>query len=620
LSIIKYEALGGNSSLKRVDIKIFETPVVLVIFNRPNLTKKVFEQIAKVRPKKLYIIADGPRFNDEKSLCDATRDIINLIDWDCNLETDFSDMNMGPDKRIYTGMNWVFSKEDKAIVLEDDCLPTDSFFYFCEELLNKYNNDEKIMHINGTNLQNGVSRTDSSYYFSIYPWPWGWATWKRAWDMFDYELKSLPKFKEEGRLNEYFKTEKEQQFFSKFFESHDLLRAWDLKWLFNCIYYDALSITPDKNLVSNIGSINSTHIEGTKDSILLLNSTKVVNDIWNIKHSNIIKRNEEADRELFRIAYQDGHVIDSLLDDVDIKSSNSKMKRVDIKTGFLCNNNCLFCVQADNKCKGNRGIEEIKKNLDECKDRCQEVVLTGGEVTIRKDFLEIIKYARQIGYPGVQIQSNGRMFSSLGFCKKVMGAGATSFALALHGYCKGQHDELTKASGSFKQTVEGIRNLKSLGAYVLLNTVVVKQNYKDLEKIAKLLVSLNVDQFQLAFVHAMGNAWLNYDEVVPKMSEAAPYIHKGLQIGIDAGKSVMAEAMPYCMMKGYEDYVAEKFIPDSEIRGLNFQNTDDFSFLRKNHGKMKFPQCKECKYDSVCEGPWNDYPKKMGEEEFKAVK
>jgi len=297
-----------------------------------------------------------------------------------------------------------------------------------------------------------------------------------------------------------------------------------------------------------------------------------------------------------------------------------KMKRVDIKTGFLCNNNCLFCVQADNKCKGNRSIEDIKNNLDECKDRCQEVVLTGGEVTIRKDFLEIIKYARGIGYPGVQIQSNGRMFSSLGFCKKVIDAGATSFALALHGYSEEQHDGLTKAQGSFKQTVEGIRNLKSLGAYVLLNTVVVKQNYKDLEKIAKLLVSLDVDQFQLAFVHAMGNAWLNYDEVVPRMSDAAPYIHKGLQIGIEAGKSVMAEAMPYCMMKGYEDYVAEKFIPDSEIRGLNFQNTDDFSFLRKNHGKVKFPQCKECKFDSVCEGPWNDYPKKMGEEEFKAVK
>jgi len=296
------------------------------------------------------------------------------------------------------------------------------------------------------------------------------------------------------------------------------------------------------------------------------------------------------------------------------------MKRVDIKTGFVCNNNCLFCVQADNKCKGNRSFEEIKADLEGSKERCSEVVLTGGEVTIRDDFFEVVKLAKELGYKNIQIQSNGRMFSSLDFCRNAMDAGATSFALALHGYSSEQHDGLTKASGSFKQTVQAIKNLKSLGGDVLMNTVVVKQNYKDLEKIAELFVSLGVDQFQFAFVHAMGNAWKNYDEVVPKMSDVKGYLHKGLQIGIDAGKRVMAEAMPYCMMKGYENYVSEKFIPDSEIRGLKFQNTNDFTFLRRNHGKIKFSQCKGCKFDQVCEGPWKDYSEKMGEEEFEAVK
>lgn len=296
------------------------------------------------------------------------------------------------------------------------------------------------------------------------------------------------------------------------------------------------------------------------------------------------------------------------------------MRRVDIKTGFLCNNNCLFCVQALNKCKGNRSFEEIKKDLVESKERCDGVVLTGGEVTIRKDFLEIIKLAKELGYKVIQIQSNGRMFSSLEFCKKTIGAGATEFSPALHGYCAEQHDFLTRAPGSFNQVVKGILNLKALGAYVLTNTVVCKSNYQNIPDIAKLLIRLNVDQYQFAFVHGMGNAWENFDSVVPIMSQAAPYIHKGLELGSRAGKIVMAEAMPYCLMQGYEDFIAEKVMPETEIRGKSFQNTNDFKQQRTVDGKAKFPQCKECDYDSVCEGPWNDYPKKKGDSEFKPIK
>jgi MoaA/NifB/PqqE/SkfB family radical SAM enzyme len=296
------------------------------------------------------------------------------------------------------------------------------------------------------------------------------------------------------------------------------------------------------------------------------------------------------------------------------------LKRLDIKTGFVCNNNCLFCVQADNKCNGNRTFEAIKKDLIDSRKRCDGVVLTGGEVTIRKDFFEIVAFAKKLGYSTIQIQSNGRMFSSLEFCKKTIEAGATEFSPALHGYCAEQHDNLTQAKGSFSQTVKGIRNLKSLGAYVLTNTVVVKSNYETLPELAKLLAELDVDQFQFAFVHPMGNALKNFDSIVPSISLAAPYIHQGLQIGIDAGKNVMAEAMPYCMMKGYEEYIAEKVIPDAEIRGKEHQNTDDFTRQRQNFGKMKFSQCKKCKYDLICEGPWREYPEKAGNKEFVAVK
>jgi radical SAM protein with 4Fe4S-binding SPASM domain len=296
------------------------------------------------------------------------------------------------------------------------------------------------------------------------------------------------------------------------------------------------------------------------------------------------------------------------------------MKRVDIKTGFLCNNNCIFCVQADNKCTGNRTYEEIKTDLIEARKRCETVTFTGGEVTIRNDFIKLIILAKKLDYKYIQIQSNGRMFYSFDFCKQTIIAGANDFALAVHGYCAKQHDYLTKSEGSFNQVTTGIQNLRKLGAKVIMNCVVVKDNYKDLEKIAKLFVELDVQQFQFAFVHAMGNAYLNYEKVVPRMTNIMPYIKKGLDIGISAKINVMTEAIPLCMMQGYEDYIAEKIIPETEIRGKEWQNTNDFTTQRKTSGKIKFSQCKECKYDNICEGPWRDYPEKMGSDEFIAVK
>lgn len=294
-------------------------------------------------------------------------------------------------------------------------------------------------------------------------------------------------------------------------------------------------------------------------------------------------------------------------------------KRVDIKTGFLCNCNCQFCVQADNKCTGNRSFDEIKQDLTESRTRCDSCVLTGGEVTIRKDFFDIVKLAKELGYKTIQIQTNGRMLSKPDFVKKAVLSGATEFAPALHGYCKEQHDFLTQAPGSFEQTVEGIKNVKRLGLRVLTNTVVVKPNYRDLPKIARLLAALHVDQMQFAFVHAMGNAQLNFDGMVPRVSLAAPYIHKALQTSIDSGIPCMAEAMPYCVMKGYEKYVSERFIPETEIRGKEHQNTDSFTYQRQVDGKMKFEQCKQCKYNPVCEGPWKEYPERYGGDEFKPI-
>ncbi|MBS3098252.1 radical SAM protein [Candidatus Woesearchaeota archaeon] len=294
-------------------------------------------------------------------------------------------------------------------------------------------------------------------------------------------------------------------------------------------------------------------------------------------------------------------------------------KRVDIKLGYLCNNNCRFCVVADKRYQGNKNTLRIKKELKEAKKRCSEVVFTGGEVTVRQDILELVSYAKELGFKIIQLQTNGRMLSYIKFCKELIKAGANEFSPAIHGHTPELHDYLTRSKGSFNQTVQAIKNLKKLKQKVITNTVVTKPNYRHLPEIAKMLIDLGVDQYQFAFVHANGNARKNFDSIVPVMSLAAPYIKKGLGIGIKANVKCMAEAMPYCMMEGYEKYISENYIPLTEVWELDRKDTD-FLKTKKTEGKTKFPQCKKCKYDEICEGPWREYPKKMGDEEFKAVK
>lgn len=295
------------------------------------------------------------------------------------------------------------------------------------------------------------------------------------------------------------------------------------------------------------------------------------------------------------------------------------MKRVDIKTGFLCNNNCLCCAQAHNRGKGNKTTEQIKEDLRLArKNDCTGVVFTGGEPTIRDDIFEIVSYAKEIGFDVIQLQTNGRMLAYKPFCEKLIKAGVTEFSPALHGHCAEIHEGLTRTKGSFNQTVQGIKNLRELNQYILTNSVVNKINYKYLPELAELLVKLGVNQFQMALVHPVGNAYIHYDEVVPRISDAAPYIKKALQVGIDAGVIVMAEAMPYCMMHGYERCVSENYIPETEIRHYDMVDLN-YKESRIKEGKIKFPSCKKCRYDLICEGPWKEFPEKYGSDEFKPV-
>jgi len=298
------------------------------------------------------------------------------------------------------------------------------------------------------------------------------------------------------------------------------------------------------------------------------------------------------------------------------------MKRIDLKIGFQCNNRCRFCVQGNKRERyPNKSSEEVKAILRKMVKGYQGVVFTGGEPTVRKELIEWVSYAKKLGYKVIQIQTNGRMFAYKPYCQEILKAGANEFSPAIHGSTPEIHDYLTRVPGSWQQTVQGIKNLKSLGQYILTNTVITKLNYRDLPNLAKLLTSLKVSQFQFAFMHI--NLIIAHDqklikEVVPRHSEVEPYVKKGLQIGINAGIRVMTEAIPYCFMKGYENYIAESLIPDTSVFDGNLELAD-YSQYRKTQGKAKGSNCKKCQYYKICEGPWKEYPEIFGWEEFKPI-
>ena len=234
-----------------------KTPVAFIIFNRPDTTKKVFAEIAKARPPKLLVIADGPRVDhpEDAGKCAAARAIIDAVDWDCEVLTNYSDINMGCKRRVSSGLDWVFDTVEEVIILEDDCLPHSTFFRFCEELLEKYRDDERIMHIGGNNFLCARKDLQYSYYFSAYSHIWGWATWRRAWKYYDVEMKLWPTIRDCEWISSTFSDKREANYRKKIwdFVYKGDIDTWDYQWLFAISIQNGLSVLPRVNLISNLG-------------------------------------------------------------------------------------------------------------------------------------------------------------------------------------------------------------------------------------------------------------------------------------------------------------------------------------------------------------------------------
>jgi hypothetical protein len=249
-----------------------KTPIVFMVFNRPEHTETVFRRIAQVRPTRLLIVADGARADrlGEMEQCEKVRRIAAQVDWRCDVLTNFSEANMGCRNRIVSGLNWAFENVEEAIVLEDDILPDVSFFRFCDEMLARFRDDSRISMITGFNIVQDHLQTPWSYYYSRLTHIWGWATWRRSWARYDEHLSRWPEIRAAGLIAEFFARPDQRRFWTHIF---DIMHAgtgpdtWDYQWFYTNLIHSALAVTPRKNLIENIGfGEGATHTLRAEDA------------------------------------------------------------------------------------------------------------------------------------------------------------------------------------------------------------------------------------------------------------------------------------------------------------------------------------------------------------------
>lgn len=277
-----------------------KTPVAFLVFNRPDTTAQVFEAVRQARPAMLLVVADGPRPDrpGEAERCAEARAIIEGVDWPCEVLKNYAEANMGCKQRISSGLDWVFSQVEAAIVLEDDCLPHPSFFLFCEKLLEKYRDDERVMMIGGTNFLLETPGLVESYCFSRYFSIWGWATWRRAWQHYDLEMEQWPRLRQEHQLKALYSQPFMWRHMTAMIDGgyQKRINTWDIQWSYSCLFNNGLSVVPRVNLISNIGLVG-THTSGDPSNHML---PVAQIETENLRHPAMVCPNHGFDDLIFR--------------------------------------------------------------------------------------------------------------------------------------------------------------------------------------------------------------------------------------------------------------------------------------------------------------------------------
>jgi len=274
------------------------TAVASIIFNRPDATARVFAEIARAKPPKLLVVGDGPRSDraGEADRVAMARDVVTRIDWECEVLTNFSDVNLGCKHRVSSGIDWIFDQVEEAIILEDDCLPDPSFFRFCEEMLEQYRDDKQIGMISGTNFQSGRRHGQASYYFSKYSIIWGWASWRDRWsESYDVKMTNWPEVRDQGWLAELLDSRHEVRYWSNIFERvyRGEIDTWDYQWFFSNWLQRRVNIVPMANLISNLGyGSDATHTTSNESQVANLALEPMS---FPLNHPSEVTRNNQAD-------------------------------------------------------------------------------------------------------------------------------------------------------------------------------------------------------------------------------------------------------------------------------------------------------------------------------------
>jgi hypothetical protein len=285
----------NKSETEMTDSVPGQTPVAFFVFRRPRHTRVTFAAIRAYRPAQLFLIADGPRADHPEDIenCAEVRRIIAEVDWRCKINHNFSDVNLGCGRRVSSGLDWVFSKVDRAMILEDDCLASPEFFFFCDELLERYRDDNSVWAVSGNSRQTQFQRGDGSYFFTRYPDTWGWATWRRSWQHYQHDLPFLEEWKKSPQWKERFPSKSEGRYFLQIFDDalSGAVDTWDYQWVGCVIHAGGLSATPNADLVKNIG----LDMEGTHTKTPSEGYDYEITSLGKMVHPSKIEPNAEAE-------------------------------------------------------------------------------------------------------------------------------------------------------------------------------------------------------------------------------------------------------------------------------------------------------------------------------------
>ena len=303
-----------------------------------------------------------------------------------------------------------------------------------------------------------------------------------------------------------------------------------------------------------------------------------------------------------------------------------KIERLVLFMNYSCNNNCVFCINGERDRAIYKKTNILKQDMLEGKKKgATYLELIGGEVTIRGDILELVSFAKSIGFKTISITTNGRMMAYPDFAEKIVAAGMTDVVFSLHGPTAKVHDALTRSVGSFDQLMKGLENVKKLGLKSIgTNTTIVKQNFKLLPKIGELIYVLGIRNAEFIFVDPnIGGARKDFKKLVPTISSISPYVKKCLDLGSNGkSKHWHIRYMPLCNFSNYLNQISEV----DERENFNtahvapdFKN-NSVETSRAEAGKIKIATCKKCDLNDICEGVWKEYAKNVGTEELIAVK